>query len=101
LDFDVILFLQHTGDHWFIYVMFPKHKHLEAMDSMGYNRSYLPDFTNLWRWLNDDVRTHWGQVAPFDCSQWLFVIGVVISWRHRDNGMGGIVDCMRPIMVFV
>jgi Ulp1 family protease len=72
LNFDVILFLRHTGDHWFIYVMFPKHKHLEAVDSMGYNRSYLPDFTNLWRWLNDDVRTHGGQKVPFDHSQWLF-----------------------------
>jgi Ulp1 family protease len=80
LDFDVILFLRNTGDHQFIYVMFPKHKHLEAMGSLGYNRCYLPDFTNLWRWLNDNLHYHWGLQEPLDRSQWVF-------WMKRNQSV--------------
>ena len=63
--------------HWFTYVMFPKHQHLEAFDSMGFQAEYKSDFTQLWKWLNDDLRVHWGLEEVLDAKDWKF-------WEIRD-----------------
>ena len=35
LEYDIIVFLRNFPGHWWTYVMFPKHRHIEAFDSMG------------------------------------------------------------------
>ena len=78
LDYDIIVFLRHVTGHWFTYVMFPKKKHLEAFDSMGYNPEFKEDFTDLWKWLNDDLRVHWGLEELLERKEWQF-------WASRDG----------------
>ena len=47
LEYDIIVFLQNIPGHWFTYVMFPKHQHLEAFDSIGFSVQCKSDFTQL------------------------------------------------------
>ena len=58
--------------------MFPKHKHIEAFDSMGYNPQWKLDFTYLFKWLNDDLRVHWGLEEVMDERKWHF-------WVDRES----------------
>ena len=37
LQYDVIVFLRHQAKHWWTYVMLPKEKNLEGLDSFGMN----------------------------------------------------------------
>jgi hypothetical protein len=60
LDYNVIMFMRNANKHWWAYVMFPKAQHIEGIDSMGSNDLFSIDIQSLWRWLNDDIRFHWG-----------------------------------------
>jgi Ulp1 family protease len=60
--------------------MFPKKKHLEALDSLGFTKVQKPDFTHLWKWLNDDLQAHWGLKEHMDPSAWSF-------WVNREPNM--------------
>ena len=88
LDHDIIVFLRNIPGHWFTYVMFPKHRHLEAFDSLGFTPMFKSDFDELWKWLNDDLRVHWGLKAPLDSTQWKFWVN-----RRSVPTQGNGYDC--------
>ena len=72
LDFDVLLFPKCSSGHWWVYVMYPKARHIECMDSLFYNKNFKIDIQSLWWWLNDDLHCHWGLETPLDQKEWTF-----------------------------
>jgi len=60
LEYDITVFLRNFPGHWWTFVMFPKHLHIEAFDSLGYSIEMKSDFTALLKWLNDDSHVHCG-----------------------------------------
>ena len=83
LDYDVLLFPKCSAGHWWVYVVYPKVRHIECMYSMFYNDTCKTDIPCLWWWLNDDLHCHWGMESPLDLKEWTFT-----SQRtKRHNGL--------------
>ena len=86
LDYDLIVFLRHKSLHWWIYVMFPKKKHLEGIDCFGVNGNFDADIKYLWRWLNDDLHFHSGLEEPLNRKDWVFNCGRSPGMPRQQNG---------------
>jgi hypothetical protein len=86
MDYDILLFMRHDVDHWWMYVMFPKAKHIEGVDSMGYRDLAKTDIQYLWRWLNDDLHANSGWSKPLDTKGWVFNYGQKQGIPKQANG---------------